>query len=110
MTITETYGIMLCAKNRFIGCVYLFGVYRQFLTQTENKTVRKQRKICSHTVKIAEYTEYLQPKVYIYRSRVAWGGRGRKFKSCHSDQEIRENEQFSRIFSFVFVQDRKSVV
>ncbi len=72
---------------------------RQTLTLTENRTVRKQRKICSHTVRTAEYTEYLQPKVYIYRSRVAWGGRGRKFKSCHSDQKGDSSES---PFFFVF--------
>ena len=33
-------------------------------------------------------------------SALPWGGRGRKFKSCHSDQEeIRKNLLFSFIFS-----------
>ena len=33
-------------------------------------------------------------------SALPWGGRGRKFKSCHSDQEeIRKNLLFSFVFS-----------
>ena len=33
-----------------------------------------------------------------------WGGRGRKFKSCHSDQEeIRKNLLFSFVFSLFLV-------
>ena len=31
-----------------------------------------------------------------------WGGRGRKFKSCYSDQERHKKRSFSVLFSFVF--------
>ena len=35
-------------------------------------------------------------------SALPWGGRGRKFKSCHSDQEKHRKQPFSMLFSFVF--------
>ena len=35
-------------------------------------------------------------------SALPWGGRGRKFKSCHSDQEKHRKRPFSVLFSFVF--------
>ena len=35
-------------------------------------------------------------------SALPWGGRGRKFKSCHSDQEKHRKQPFSVLFSFVF--------
>ena len=36
-------------------------------------------------------------------SALPWGGRGRKFKSCHSDQKSVEIAQISADFFFVFV-------
>ena len=42
---------------------------------------------------------------------VAWGGRGRKFKSCHSDQEeIRTNLLFYFIFSQILAKSLVFVI
>ena len=37
-----------------------------------------------------------------YQIFPCWGGRGRKFKSCHSDQKKHRKQPFSVLFSFVF--------
>ena len=41
-------------------------------------------------------------------SALPWGGRGRKFKSCHSDQksEVQPNLRFSFIFSQILLKSR----
>ena len=40
-------------------------------------------------------------------SALPWGGRGRRFKSCHSEKtEIRMDLRFSFVFSFILAKSR----
>ena len=73
----------------YFSCiVYIFSaddIFRKVAENPEKSTI------------LANILRYLQ--IYI-PAGPHWGGRGRKFKSCHSDQgEIRKNLLFSFVFS-----------
>ena len=72
----------------YFSCtVYIFSandIFRKVAENPEKSTI------------LASIPRYLQ--IYI-PAGPHWGGRGRKFKSCHSDQKSVKIVRFSRIFS-----------
>ena len=59
----------------------------------------KRRLICYNLIRSKE--EYLG--VAQFGSALPWGGRGRKFKSCHSDQEKQRSQTISLLFHFLVI-------
>ena len=88
---------------------YLFSIVSPHILTTCYTTYRTGLRGFSSTrynknawYSLQESTKY--PQVALEKPNPCpWGGRGRKFKSCHSDQKSVEIAQFLRIFLFVLV-------
>ena len=78
------------------------GVTQGYFTQTKSVVSVIQKHVTTLHIKLCDKTRNKASGCGAVGSALPWGGRGRKFKSCHSDQEKHRKQPFSVLFSFVF--------
>ena len=69
------------------------AVWPQFLPQTNTEHAETVDEKCCNSKCLGAETVWKHAKRTRGQTHVSWGGRGRKFKSCHSDQHFVWNEQ-----------------
>ena len=74
------------------------AVWPQFLPQTNTEHAETVDKKCSGSKCLGAETAWKHAKRTRGQTHVSWGGRGRKFKSCHSDQIKPKTNRFRLYF------------
>ena len=74
------------------------AVWPQFLPQTNTEHAETADEKCSESKRPGAETVWKHAKRTRGRTHVSWGGRGRKFKSCHSDQIKPKTNRFRLYF------------